>query len=735
MGWKGTLRAIEAAERRSERESQRRYKQLLRESKERAKMEARQQCAFEVDFYENQIERILSIHKECPEPWDWNLIFNTPPPLSPERPQLRGALAQSTLDEFKPSLMDKLLGRVDKKRGKLESALQLAQSQDEAEYQTIYAEYHQRYTDWNDRRELAWKVLHGDIKAYVEALEDFNPFSDVKELGANVECTAHTAQLFEVRLIANQGLIPDEIKSLTAAGKVSTKPMPRSRQLELYRDFVCAAALRVGRELFAFIPVQAVLVTIRAKMLNTATGHTSTAPILSVAFFRPTFSSLDFERLNPADAMENFPHRIEFSKSAGFEAVEPITAAQAISGDFTRKAEPTSERINTAPPQPSEPELMERLLMDYPIQHGCHWLPVSKAANLVGILQETKLTIAQRRKIAEKIQSAGYCVEPDGRYDPTPQDWNGALGVFKPDGSDDRTPSLPYVGAARLLKLCVLVAGADGHIDERELDVVRDVIAGQLHLSTTDLLRLKVLEHFLINNQGAAQSALLSIAKFVPSEKRTIIAEVLVRVAAADNVITRDEHKALDRIFKALQLPPESLVSLIEKFGPRRDEVTIQTASPAPPSERIPEPPSAPAPEPHGFKLDMSKIQAISEETKVVIGILSEVMDEVDPAPARPVSLEKAKDVAKVPPLPDAVSASTYDLTGLDASLHAVVGQLLQQESWTKAAFDALAKSFHLMPLGLYDSINEWADEALGDFLLEGEDPILVRKELIKQQK
>ena len=36
------------------------------------------------------------------------------------------------------------------------------------------------------------------------------------------------------------------------------------------------------------------------------------------------------------------------------------------------------------------------------------------------------------------------------------------------------------------------------------------------------------------------------------------------------------------------------------------------------------------------------------------------------------------------------------------------------------------------MPLDAQDAINEWSDEHLGDFLLEGDDPILIHKTLIQ---
>ena len=39
------------------------------------------------------------------------------------------------------------------------------------------------------------------------------------------------------------------------------------------------------------------------------------------------------------------------------------------------------------------------------------------------------------------------------------------------------------------------------------------------------------------------------------------------------------------------------------------------------------------------------------------------------------------------------------------------------------------------MPLSIRDTLNEWADEVLGDFILDGEDPVVLRRELIANGK
>jgi hypothetical protein len=79
MGWKGTIRAIQAAKRRAQRDAQRRFKELQRRTKEQAKISALKQARLEVETYENRIEVLLSIHKEQSDHWNWEFVLNTPP--------------------------------------------------------------------------------------------------------------------------------------------------------------------------------------------------------------------------------------------------------------------------------------------------------------------------------------------------------------------------------------------------------------------------------------------------------------------------------------------------------------------------------------------------------------------------------------------------------------------------------------------------------------------------------
>jgi len=72
MGWKGFARAMNRAAVRHQRELQRQQKLI-------AKMQEAEKAAYEVQVYENYIDLLLSVHKECGEPYDWAEIGRSEP--------------------------------------------------------------------------------------------------------------------------------------------------------------------------------------------------------------------------------------------------------------------------------------------------------------------------------------------------------------------------------------------------------------------------------------------------------------------------------------------------------------------------------------------------------------------------------------------------------------------------------------------------------------------------------
>jgi uncharacterized tellurite resistance protein B-like protein len=352
----------------------------------------------------------------------------------------------------------------------------------------------------------------------------------------------------------------------------------------------------------------------------------------------------------------------------------------------------------------------------------CRIIDVGNAAQLFDIPRREKLTPKQSCDLAQAIESLGFVVEPDARHD-SAYAWDQELAVFKPVGSKVMAPSPNYLGASVLLKLCVLVAGADGHVAPEELDVSRRFVEQKLRINPEDHRRLEALEQVLVADPTRVSGSLARIARPVPKEQRELICEVLVYVAAADSIVTKDEIRTLERIFKAFELPPEKLEAHLKSISPELGEVTIQEGGSRVTGEPIPRPGQP-------FHIDMSRVDRIAQETSEVIGILSKVMAEEESEGEEPARNGKTVAASAVPEVRGPSAATPVWLRSLEPKYHPVLLHLLERDSWPRADFDALAKKFQLMPLDAFDAINGWADENLGDFLLEGDDTILVHKQL-----
>jgi hypothetical protein len=325
MPLKGTMRSLGAAVRRAERDAQRRRRELEGQRKQLEKMQELERATYEVEVYENYIELLSSVHKECGDSWNWEAIECAALPSEPKKTHVHEELAQTALDEFKPSFFDKVRKRVDSKYDELTKAIEDARETDEREYQEAFKTYQQECADWEVACNLATQVLSGDHEAYLDAIKLANPFSDIAELGSSVEFQVHSRSIIGARLcIQDKDVIPSEVKSLLKTGKLSVKAMPKTKLYTLYQDYICSCVLRVARELHSLLPIDMVIVNAIGELLNSQTGYMEEKPVLSVAIPRETLNKLNFAMLAPSDSMDNFVHRMTFSKTRGFQAVEVI---------------------------------------------------------------------------------------------------------------------------------------------------------------------------------------------------------------------------------------------------------------------------------------------------------------------------------------------------------------------------------------------------------------------------
>lgn len=320
VSWTRTLRQMAADLRKQERETQKRQKEQERRGKELEKLSELERAKLEVDAYGNQLEVLLSIHKEHGPVWDWITLAASLPPPCPCRLNTHELQAKQSAMVAPPQLKQAALDAVDG-----------ARAQDDQEYQEAVRVYETRLAEHRHTTRLAHRIVAGDVSAYTEAIEQLSPFAEIAHLGSSVHFTIHTPTHIECNLKVNgSSLIPAVTKSLTASGKVTVKPMPRARFHEIYQDHVCGCILRVAREVFALLPVKCVLITATVDTTDSATGQPVEQPVMSVAIPRATAASLDFGQLDPSDTLESLVHRGDFKatrKTEAFLRIVPLTLA------------------------------------------------------------------------------------------------------------------------------------------------------------------------------------------------------------------------------------------------------------------------------------------------------------------------------------------------------------------------------------------------------------------------
>ncbi|MFN2541383.1 MAG: TerB N-terminal domain-containing protein [Chthoniobacterales bacterium] len=356
------------------------------------------------------------------------------------------------------------------------------------------------------------------------------------------------------------------------------------------------------------------------------------------------------------------------------------------------------------------------LLANSPGEGDYKFMSVATLASLADITERAKLTTTNSRDVALLTESLGWRLAPDTRITGLPLAWNQELALYQV--SPDQHATADVRGIIRLLYLAITVAAADGVIEAEEIASFYQIVGSQI-APEGDLHPVRATEASLRRDPNVALRSLPQLSKLIPVDSRQFVLRLLAHIAAADSEASLDELKVLRRIARAFQLEPDSAERLLREDEAFR-EVTVATAQrSAARGEAIP---SRPTDKPQSFALNQERIKTLTEETHEVISLLSAVMADPEDAPCPP-------SVAAVTAQPS--SAYLEWLSGLDARYHPAVLALVRHDAVTTNDFDCIAAENHLLPDDLFTAVNTWADEKLGDFLLERGENVRIFRNLI----
>lgn len=325
MGWKGTVRSIQAAGRQAQREADRRQREYERQQKQLAKMAELDRAAAEVAMFDDYVRALETIHATEVAEVEWEAIARSDEPATPTLSNDNERAAMQALDTFKPKRLESKKRQVARLQD-LEQAVSAGAEEDRIGYGDALAQHARDVEEWRSSRALAEGVLAGDVNALAEASKQIEGMAGGEYLRyVELEISDESPPAARVGVSPIADIVPAEQKSLLQSGKLSVKQMPKGRYNEIYQDYVCGSSLLVANTVLGMLPVPELIVTAHTEMLNTATGHIEETPVLSMFVPRATVARLNLSLVDASDAMSNFSHNMKFMKTKGFQPVESVS--------------------------------------------------------------------------------------------------------------------------------------------------------------------------------------------------------------------------------------------------------------------------------------------------------------------------------------------------------------------------------------------------------------------------
>jgi len=322
----------ERAERRQQRESLARAKHAQRIHAAQEADAEREAAEAEAEEYTARMASLTSLHRQATPLVDWQAAALATEPVLEEPATTPVNQAEAAVANYKPGLFARIFRRESKQRAVLQSALERRQAEWEESRRAAVAEHSNALAEWRDDMALAKAVLAGDLGSYDRVVRETRCLGELDEMGCAANVQWLSAQVVRVSLRASESdVVPREEKAVTARGKLSAKKLPSSKIADTYQDFICGAALRVGRELTAVLPLRGAVVDVWTQLLNPATGHLEDAPVLSVYCPRDRLDQVNFASVDASDLVGSLLHTMRFSRGKGMAAIQPIDAAPLVS--------------------------------------------------------------------------------------------------------------------------------------------------------------------------------------------------------------------------------------------------------------------------------------------------------------------------------------------------------------------------------------------------------------------
>jgi tellurite resistance protein len=319
--------------------------------------------------------------------------------------------------------------------------------------------------------------------------------------------------------------------------------------------------------------------------------------------------------------------------------------------------------------------------------------------------------------LARVLQEDRIGVEPDvlaGVKKPMPSDVMVLFPLASQVNGDRATEE--YRTASLTVALSASLALADGEASDAELISVEKRISTWDHLDENLQTRLRA-QYRLQVRQPASLSALKTKVGTLTPGQRLELGMALACLAKADGVVSAEEVKLLERMYRTLQLDPQLVYSHLHQDGDQQSRTAADGDEISMRNRKVP-------------TLNADRIARLQHETATVSALLATVFVEEDIPVA--VSSEHSAIVDASAHEESESAAVPSPLPGLDREHTAFLVLLLSRPVWSREELVAAATDMQVMLDGALERINDAALDTFGSLLVEGDDPVYVETELLE---
>jgi hypothetical protein len=300
------------------REDERAERRRLAYEKAAQKQVALEAAASAAEEYDRLIEALTGAHRVQLPRRDWHGLAVEAPPAEPERSAAQEAAARRQQEAYKPGWFARTFGGAKRRQVELTAAVEDARVRDEAEFQARRQEAEARRAEIDFARRLVAR----DPAAVAEALGRFTRLGDLPFSVEGLDLVFVAGGRI-VAMIDGLDLedLPDRSVTLLQSGKASVKPLAQGRMLELHRDTICSAAVRVAAECLAALPVEEIEVVMQADLLDRGSGHIGVTPVLYLRATAQALAAVNLPQTDAAALVERLGGHWDWTRKEGFRAI------------------------------------------------------------------------------------------------------------------------------------------------------------------------------------------------------------------------------------------------------------------------------------------------------------------------------------------------------------------------------------------------------------------------------